>query len=327
MDIDTSIHDYNEDGRILWSFWRSDQKGFDSLLLLFYFGVYKSLEIRDERDNFKNFIPKQFANKNRYRHIINSVELIDNLNPMMKYSNENTCQRLQIVIKPWVEMLKNNDRIDKQFECFEGVHSLFVIEYKEVRTCHGKWLPDNNETTLNNEDTILDCIRIKDLRYTKPHLNTISSSILKNTLLRDKFAKCSNWGSRMMSIDIVTWTFPKFIWIVNDQEPALDGSRFNRFKVDMEMELGTTTKFTYYLKGIIFKSNYNFSSWINININNSGTYKWYSYDWEKNISMLEKINEKFRKHIQFDYRNIEYEYDKWPVIFLYKRKSEQQLNN
>ena len=56
----------------------------------------------------------------------------------MKYSNENTCQRLQIVIKDWVDILKNNDRIDKQFECFEGVHSLFVIEYKEVRTYHGK---------------------------------------------------------------------------------------------------------------------------------------------------------------------------------------------
>ena len=91
MDIDTSIHDYNEDGRIPWSFWRSDQKGFDSLLLLIYFGVYKSLETTDERNYFKNFMPKQCANKNRYRHIVNSVELIDNLNPMMKYSNENAC--------------------------------------------------------------------------------------------------------------------------------------------------------------------------------------------------------------------------------------------
>ena len=322
MDIDSSIHDYKEDGRIPWSFWRSDLKGFDSLLLLFYFGVYKSLETKVERDNFKNFIPKQFANKNRYIHIINSVELIDNLNPMMKYSNENTCQRLQIVIKPWVEMLKNNDRIDKQFECFEGVHSLFVIEYKEVRTCYGKWLPSNNETTLNNEDTILDCIKIKDLRYTKPHLNTISSSILKNTLLRDKFAKCSNWGSRMMSIDIIPWTLPKFIWIVNDQEPALDGSRHNRFKVDMEIEFGATTKYTYNLKGVIFKSNYNFSSWINIDINNSGEYKWYSYDGEKNRSMLERMNNNFGKNILFNYRNLEHGYNKWPVIFLYRRKSD-----
>ena len=49
MDIDTSIHDYNEDGRIPWSFWRSDQKGFDSLLLI-YFGVYKSLKTTDERN-------------------------------------------------------------------------------------------------------------------------------------------------------------------------------------------------------------------------------------------------------------------------------------
>ena len=131
----------------------------------------------------------------------------------------------------------------------------------------------------------------------------------------------------MMSIDIVTWSFPMFIWIVNDQEPSPDRSRQNRFKVDIEIELSNTTKFTYYLKGIIFKSNYNFSSWINIDINNSGTYKWYSYDGEKNISMLEKINEKFGKHIQFDYINIEYGYNKWQVIFLYKRKSEQQLNN
>ena len=253
MDIDTSIHDYNKDGRIPWSYWRSDQKGFDSLLLLLYFGVYKSLETIAERNYFKNFTPKQCVNKKRYRHIVNSIELIDNLNPMIKYSNEYVCQRLQIVIKPWVGMLKINDIIDKQFECFENVHSLFIIEYKEVRTCHGKWLPNHNITTIKNENTILDYIKIKDLRYTKPNINAITNSILKRTILRDKFIKCSNWGSKMMSIDIVIWSFPRFIWIVNDQEPSQDRSRHNRFKVDIEMELGQKTKFTYYLIGIIFK--------------------------------------------------------------------------
>ena len=124
----------------------------------------------------------------------------------------------------------------------------------------------------------------------------------------------------MMSIDIIPWTLPKFIWIVNDQEPALDGSRHNRFKVDMEIELGATTKFTYNLKGVIFNSNYNFSSWINIDINNSGAYKWYSYDGEKNRSMLERINNNFGKNILFNYRNLEHGYNKWPVIFLYRRK-------
>ena len=77
--------------------------------------MYKSLETTDERNYFKNLMPKQCANKNRYIHIVNSVELIDNLNLMMKYSNENAYQRLQIVIKPWVEILKSNDRIDKLF--------------------------------------------------------------------------------------------------------------------------------------------------------------------------------------------------------------------
>ena len=124
-------------------------------------------------------MPKQCANKNRYRHIVNSLELIDNLNPMMKYSNKNACQRLQIVIKPWVEILKSNDRIDKQLECFENVHRLFIIEYKEVRTCHRKLLLNRNVTIIKDESTTLDYIKIKNLRYTKPHIITISSSILK----------------------------------------------------------------------------------------------------------------------------------------------------
>ena len=46
MDIDTSIHDYNEDVRIPWSFWRLDQKGFDSLLFLIYFGVYNHWKLQ-----------------------------------------------------------------------------------------------------------------------------------------------------------------------------------------------------------------------------------------------------------------------------------------
>ena len=125
-------------------------------------------------------MPKQCANKNRDRHIVNSVELIDILNPMMKYSNENTCQRLQIVIMPWVEILKSNKRIDQLFKCFENVHSLLIIEYKEVRTCHGKWLPNKNVTIIKDKSANLDYIKIKVLRYTKSHLITISSSILKN---------------------------------------------------------------------------------------------------------------------------------------------------
>ena len=46
MNIDSSIHDYKEDGWIPWSFWRSDLKSFDSMLLLSYFGVYKSWRLQ-----------------------------------------------------------------------------------------------------------------------------------------------------------------------------------------------------------------------------------------------------------------------------------------
>ena len=87
---------------------------------------------------------------------------------------------MQIVIKPWVEILKSNDRIDKLFECFENVHRFFIIEYKQVRTCRGKWLPNQNVTIIKDESTNLYYIKIKDLRYTNSHLITISSSILEN---------------------------------------------------------------------------------------------------------------------------------------------------
>ena len=55
MDVEASIHEPNEDGKILWWFWRADIRGFDSLHLLFNYNVYKNLGDQREKSFLKEF--------------------------------------------------------------------------------------------------------------------------------------------------------------------------------------------------------------------------------------------------------------------------------
>ena len=162
--------------------------------------------------------------------------------------------------------------------------------------------------------------------YSRPAIKEINSNTLETSLLRYKFAKYPQYGSKLMSIRIVPVQFPKFLWIVNDQDPALSNKKIKRFYVDSEIEMGQVTKFTYNLRGIIFKHQYNYSSWVKIDIEESD--EWYSYDGEQDKSMMEKIEERFGVNMQFNYRSIVGQSNKWSVVFLYQigRKLIQSIN-
>ena len=66
MNVDSKIHDYNDDGRIPWCFWNKNNNGFDSLLLLLYFNVINEMtEI--QASYFLSFKHKKLVNKTRYK--------------------------------------------------------------------------------------------------------------------------------------------------------------------------------------------------------------------------------------------------------------------
>ena len=320
MDVEASIHDPKEDGKIPWWFWRADIRGFDSLLLLFYYNVYRNLGDPNEKSFLKTFSPFQTENKMRYNGIIRAWEKLVKIHPFLKYPTEARCERLQSVIKPWMDSLKLSDRIEQLFDWFDKRNYLFWIKYREIIECHGKWLPNQNTSINKSASLVLNCIKLKDMWYSRPAIKEISSNILETSLLRDKFAKCPQCGSKLMSIRIVPVQFPKFLWIVNDQDPVLSSRKIKSFYVDLEIEMGQVTKFTYNLRGIIFKHQYSYSSWVKIDI--EGSDEWYSYDGEQDKSMMEKIDERFGTNMHFNYRSIVGQSNKWPVVFLYQRGRE-----
>ena len=137
MEVDTKIHNFNEDERIPWSFYSPEINGFDSLLLLFYYKVYEELSDH-QMGYFKCFNPRKLINKNRYKSLIEALNEISDINPLNEYPTKEKWRRLQCVLIPWICKLKSTDRIENQFECFEYDNNLFVIKYRKILTCHGR---------------------------------------------------------------------------------------------------------------------------------------------------------------------------------------------
>ena len=102
----------------------------------------------------------------------------------------------------------------------------------------------------------LNCIFIKEINVPNSRVLCIVSGILKSSLIRNLFEKCTNWGSKTTNIDTVQTSFPEYIWIVNNQQLAINKKNLNNFKVNQTLILGGDRMRVYNLKGIVFKVNY-----------------------------------------------------------------------
>ena len=319
MNVDSKIHDYNDDGRIPWCFWNKNNNGFDSLLLLLYFNVINEMtEI--QASYFLSFKPKKLVNQTRYKSMGDAIIKLVKIDKWIEFPSEKSCQRLNNVLIPWISTLKENDRIENQFNCFENNHMQFVLKYKEVFKCHGKWKEGQNETVVQNDKTIISYIKISGkYKFTKRILK-IDNDIVKNWLLKDLFKEWPKCGSRMVTINIVPTVFPLFLWIVNDQDPFSNNIKQNQFRVNTLIKLGKDKTNIYKLQGIIFVSSYKYSAWVNIKFEDEEeTEEWFVYDGDKCKNMIQKLENKFGRILVLNRELDDIQNKKWPKIFLYKR--------
>ena len=318
MEVDTKIHNFDEDERIPWSFYSPEINGFDSLLLLFYYKVYGELS-DNQMDYFKCFNPRKLINKNRYKNMMKALKEISDINPLNEYPTKEKWRRLQSILIPWISKLKSTDRIENQFECFEYDHNLFVVKYKKILTCHGRCKENHNNLVIEDRSTSLNCIFIKEINVPGSRVLWIDDDILKSSLMLNIFEKCTNWGSKMTNIDIVQTSFPEYIWIVNDQQIVINKKNLNNFQVNDTLILGGERKRVYSLNGIVFKANYKYSCWLKLYHQAENSDEWFSFDGDRWVNMLERVYDKIGKWIVFSYNKQEGSRSRWPIIFLYKK--------
>ena len=309
---------------IPWWFSNKDYNGFDSLLLLFYFCIY--LEINEELQEYINtFTPNTLINKNRYQGIVNAIRRIKRINIIKEFESEDKCERVNDVIIPWISSLKASDMIENQLKCFENTHSLFNIKFQENITCYGKWKQENNKIINRSEKHNINYIAVKDPNSKTSKIINIDNNILQNVLMKGLFEKWPVCKSKMVEIEIIQTSFPEYIWILNDQETyQVNRSEFTaKIRVNSLIELGKKIKHWYKLKGIIFNSKYEYSSWINIKYLDEQDDEWFEYDGEKNINKILKLNENIGKVLIFNKNLKDIDSRKWPRILLFKKIHQQ----
>ena len=123
----------------------------------------------------------------------------------------------------------------------------------------------------------------------------------------------------MTNIDIVQTSFPEYIWIVNDQQLVINKKNLNNFQVNETLILGGDRKRVYNLKGIVFKENYKYNCWLKLYHQTENSDEWFSFDGDKWVNMLDRVNDKLGKSILFSYNKQEGLRSRWPIIFLYKK--------
>ena len=319
MEVDIKIHNFQEDEKIPWSFYNPEAKGFDSLLLLFYYKIYWVLNF-EQKSYFSVFNPIKNINTIRYNGLHQALKEISKINVLAEYTSEERWKRLQWVIFPWISKLKNSDRIESQLDWFEYSHNLFVIKFKKSLTWLGKCKQNQNSWIIEDRSTVINFISIREVNTPRCRILNIDDNILKNSIMLNLFEKWPNCGSRMVNIEITQTYFPNFIWIVNNQQTAISKKNLNNFNVNESLMLGVNKIRIYNLCGIIFKANYKYSCWLKLYNQREDLEEWFSYDGEKWVNMLEKRPERFGKALNFCYNNENRSgIMKWPVIFLYKK--------
>ena len=318
MNVDSKMHNYSEDEWIPWCFWNKNSNGFDSLLLLLYYKIFNEMtEI--QASYFFSFKPKKLVNQTRYKSMLDAITNLDKIEKMKEFSSEKSWQRLNNALIPWLSTLKENDRIENQFNCFENNQIQFMLKYKEILKWHGKWKEGQNETVVQNDKTIISYVKISGkFKFTKRILK-IDNDIVKNWLLKNLFTEWPKCKSRMVTIDIIPAVFPLFLWILNDQDPFFDSVKQNQFRVNTLLKLGKDKTNIYKLQGIIFVSNYKYSAWVNFKFEDEETEEWFVYDGDRCKNMLQKLDDKFGRIVVLNRELDDIQNKKWPKIFLYKR--------